>query len=222
MKKEVTEMVFILDRSGSMGGLESDTIGGFNSLLKKQKNTKGKAIVSTVLFDDRVEILHDRENVRNIQPITEKEYYVRGGTALLDDLGGAVEHIRAMQKKMDKKERPVKTIFVIMTDGLENASTRYRYDKVKELVEREQRKHGWKILFLGANMDAIAEAAKMGIRASHTITFLNDTEGTKLNYCTVSTALSDMREAEELEEACLPSDWKAGIEKDVRRCREFT
>ena len=155
MRKGLTEIVFILDRSGSMSGLEADTIGGFNSLITKQKKEEGEAIVSTVLFDDECQVLHDRKKLEQIEPLTDKDYYVRGCTALLDAVGGAIHHVGNVHKYAREEDRPEKTLFIITTDGQENSSRRYTYEKVKHMVERQKEKFGWEFLFLGANIDKL-------------------------------------------------------------------
>lgn len=198
MKKGLTELVFILDRSGSMTGLESDTIGGFNGMIEKQRDEAGEVLVSTVLFDDISEVLYDRVDIREIHPMTEKEYFVRGCTALLDAVGGAIKHIKTVRKEMPKEERPEKTIFIITTDGMENASQRYSYDKVKKMIEKRQAKN-WEFIFLGANMDAVAEAGRMGIKASRTANFVCDSIGTALNYQVLNETVRGMRSAESAE-----------------------
>lgn len=212
MNKNLTELVFILDRSGSMGGLEADTIGGFNAMLEKQKKEEGEAYVSTILFDHEVEVLHDRVSIDKIQPITDRDYSVRGSTALLDALGGAIHHIANVHKYAREEDRPGKTIFVITTDGCENASQEYSYRKVKQMVAKEQEKYGWEFLFLGANMDAISAAADFGIRAERAVRFKADGAGVKLNYATVSAAVSEMRVS-----GCVSDDWAAEIECDFKK-----
>lgn len=212
MKKDFTELVFILDRSGSMGGLEADTIGGFNSMLEKQKKESGDAVVSTVLFDHTCEVLHDRVPLSRMEPMTDKQYFVRGGTALLDALGGAIHHIAMVHKYAREEDRPEKTIFVITTDGCENASREYSFKKVRQMIEKEQEKYGWEFLFLGANMDAIAAAGDFGIRADHAVRFKADSRGVELNYASVSDAISGLRMG-----GCLDLDWKAQIEEDVAK-----
>ena len=217
MKKNLTEIVFILDRSGSMSGLEADTIGGYNSLLEKQKKEEGEAILSTVLFDDRQEVLHDRVPLEEMKPMTDKEYYVRGCTALLDAVGGAIHHIGNVHKYAREEDRPEKTLFIITTDGMENSSRVYTYEKVKKMVERQKEKYGWEFLFLGANIDAIEVAGRFGIGADRAVNYECDTIGTETNYKTLSKAISRVREA-----ACCPSealgeDWKAEIESDYKK-----
>lgn len=192
MKKNLTELVFIIDRSGSMSGLEADTIGGFNSMIERQKKEDGDAIISTVLFDDSQEVLYNRVPISKIEPMNDKQYYVKGCTALLDSMGGAIQHIGGIHKKLGA-DCPDKTIFIITTDGMENASRRYNYKKVKDLVSRQKEKYGWEFLFLGANIDAIGEAAKFGIGESRAVRYSHDSEGTKLNYRVLSGTISKMR-----------------------------
>ena len=211
MKKGLTEMLFILDRSGSMSGLETETIGGFNSLIEKQKNVEGSAIVSTVLFDDRMEIIHDRTALENVKDLTEKEYYARGCTALLDAVGRSVKHIRKVQKNLPEEEKPEHTIVVITTDGYENASREYDLEKVKRLIQKQQEKHNWEFLFLGANIDAISAAGRIGISAGHAVRHKSDRRGVALNYEVLDEAMGYMRCAKK----ALPKDWKEKIEKDV-------
>lgn len=200
-KNNITELVFILDRSGSMSGLEKDTIGGFNSMIQKQKEEEGQVIISTVLFDHNISVLHDRQNLENIQALTEKDYYVGGCTALLDAVGQSIKHINDVQKKMPANERPTKTMFVITTDGQENSSHKYNYDKIKKMVEKKQDKKGWEFLFLGANMDAIKAAGDIGIKANRSVNFHCDAEGTAVNYKALSKAVSKFRACEATVEA---------------------
>ena len=218
MKKGLTEIVFILDRSGSMSGLELDTIGGFNSLIAKQKKEEGEAIISTVLFDDQMEVLHDRVNLNDIQPMTEKEYYVRGCTALLDAVGGAIHHIGNVHKYARKEDVPEKTLFIITTDGMENASRRYTYEKVKHMIERQKAKFGWEFLFLGANIDAIEVAGRFGIQAERAVNYNCDSEGTAVNYKALSKVVSRVRSCsvEEMDIA-VGCGWKAEIEENFRK-----
>lgn len=212
MKKGLTELVFILDRSGSMSGLEADTIGGYHSMIERQKKEEGEAVISTVLFDDRCEVLHDRVPLDDISPMTEKEYYVRGCTALLDAVGGAIHHIGNVHKYAREEDRPEKTLFVITTDGMENASRRYSYEKVKHMLERQKEKYGWEFLFLGANIDAVQVAGRFGIQADRAVNFHNDSEGTRLNYEVISETVACCRAGEPI-----LADWKARIEKDFEK-----
>ena len=218
MKKGLTEIVFILDRSGSMSGLEKDTIGGYNSLMRKQKNEEGEAIVSTVLFDNQIKVLHDRVDLNKIEPMTEKEYYVGGCTALLDAVGGAIHHIGNVHKYARKEDVPEKTLFIITTDGMENASTRYTYDKVKHMIERQKEKFGWEFLFLGANIDAIEVAGRFGIKEDRAVNYNCDSDGTAVNYKALSKAVSRVRQCSVAEiDLALGCDWKEEIEEDYRK-----
>ena len=218
MRKNLTELVFILDRSGSMSGLESDTIGGYNSLIEKQKKEEGEAIISTVLFDDVQEVLHDRVNLKEMKPMTEKEYEVRGCTALLDAIGGAIHHIGNVHKYAREEDRPEKTLFIITTDGMENASRRYNYAKVKQMIERQKEKYGWEFLFLGANIDAIAVAGRFGIHANRAVNYRCDRVGTAVNYRALNQAVSRVRACDSgaMMADALGEDWKAEIEADYQ------
>ena len=218
MKKGLTELVFILDRSGSMVGLEKETIGGYNSLIEKQKKSQGEVYVSTVLFDGVSEVLHDRIPLCEIQPMTEDEYYVRGCTALLDALGGAIHHIGNVHKYAKEEDRPEKTLFIITTDGQENSSRRYTYKKVKHMVEKQKEKYGWEFLFLGANIDAIAEAERFGIKADRAVNYECDEEGTAINFKVLSKAVSRVIEYsyDDCEEM-LDASWKEEIEEDYKK-----
>lgn len=200
MRKGLTEIVFILDRSGSMRGLEADTIGGFNSMIDRQAKEDGEAYVSTVLFDDICEVLYDRVPVSKVEPMNEKQYYVRGCTALLDAIGGAVHHIVNVHKYAREEDRPEKTLFIITTDGMENSSHIYTYEKVKRLVEMQKNKYGWEFLFLGANMDAIEVAGRFGIGADRAINYECDSVGTTLSYQVLSETVSAVRKSESMEE----------------------
>lgn len=215
MKKNLTEIVFILDRSGSMSGLEADTIGGYNSLIEKQKKEDGEAIISTVLFDDKQEVIHDRVPLEKIELLTDKQYYVRGCTALLDAIGGAIHHIGNVHKYARDEDRPEKTLFIITTDGMENSSNRYSYAKVKQQVERQKEKFGWEFLFLGANIDAIEEARRFGIDASRAVNYNCDKEGTELNYRVLNETITNVRmcSAPMMRQA-LDKGWKDEIEVD--------
>ena len=196
MRKGLTEVVFILDRSGSMSGLEADTIGGFNSMIAKQKKEEGEAYISTVLFDDQTEVLYDRVPIHRVEPMNDNQYYVRGCTALLDALGGSIHHIGNVHKYAREEDRPEKTLFIITTDGMENASHKYSYDKVKKMVERQKKEYGWEFLFLGANIDAIEVAGRFGIAANRAINYKCDSKGTQLNYEVLSRTVSEFRACE--------------------------
>ena len=212
MKKNLTELVFILDRSGSMAGLEDDTIGGFNAMIQKQKNEPGEAVVSTVLFDNYSEVIHDRVDIQKIEPMTRNEYYVRGCTALLDAVGGAIHHIGNVHKYAREEDRPEKTLFVITTDGMENASRKYSYEKLKTMIERQKEKFGWEFIFLGANIDAAKEAARFGIDEDRAVNYNADREGTAVIYEAVSEAVCSVR-------ACRPmsNDWRRSIDEDYKK-----
>jgi len=203
------ELVFILDRSGSMGGLESDTIGGYNSMLSKQKKEKtGKVSVTTVLFDDQYELLYNQVPIEKVSPMTEEEYYVRGSTALLDAIGKTVMQVKANQ---DKKEIKDKVLFVIITDGMENASREYRVEQVKKLIEERKEKDNWEFLFLGANIDAIGAAKDIGIDSSRAVRFKSDKKGTAKNYEVLNEAIKEIRGGYQLN-----NSWKNEIEEDVK------
>ena len=212
MKNNLTELVFILDRSGSMQGLEGDTIGGFNAMIDKQKKEPGEAFVSTVLFDDRPEVLHDRVKVREVRPITDKEYNVRGCTALLDAIGGAIHHIGNIHKYARPEDVPEHTLFVIATDGMENASRRYSARQVKEMIQRQKEKYNWEFLFLGANIDAVETAGHLGIDPDRAVNYHCDSEGTRLNFEVVAQAAAAVRCS-----APLDAHWKDAIEEDFRK-----
>ena len=209
MNKNLTEIVFILDRSGSMSGLESDTIGGFNAMIEKQKKAPGEALVSTILFDNVSEVIHDRVNIRDIKPMTDSEYCVRGCTALLDAIGGAIYHIGNVHKYAREEDVPAHTLFVITTDGMENASRRYDSARVKQMIEHEKSKYGWEFLFLGANIDAVETARHFGISEDRAVNYHSDSEGTQLNYEVVSEAICAVRCS-----TPLGADWKKRIDED--------
>ena len=212
MKKNLTELVFILDRSGSMAGLEKDTIGGFNAMIEKQKAEAGEAYISMVLFDNYSEVIHDRVALTAVPKLTEKEYYVRGCTALLDAVGGAIHHIGNVHKYAREEDRPEKTLFVITTDGMENASRQYSYEKVKAMITREKEKYGWEFIFLGANIDAAKEAARFGITEECAANYHADHEGTAVIYEAMSEAVCNVR-------SCRPmtADWKRNVDADFRK-----
>lgn len=220
MSKGYTEIIYILDRSGSMSGLEADTIGGFNSMMAKQKKTGEKAVVSTVLFDDVCEVIHDRVPIEKIEKMTDKQYYVRGCTALLDAVGGAIHHIGNVHKYAREEDRPEKTIVVITTDGMENASSKYSREKIEKMVKRQQKKYGWEFIFIGANIDAYAEAQKYGIRKDRAVNYVCDAVGTSNVYAGVSKAVCSVMMAESLceVEGCLDnSDWDEEINADYQK-----
>ena len=209
MNGNLTEIVFILDRSGSMAGLEDDTIGGFNALVEKQKKEPGEAVLSAVLFSNDNTVIYDRTDIRKVEPLTEQQYYVGGCTALIDAIGQAIHHIGNVHKYAREEDVPEHTIFVITTDGMENASHRYSSDEVKRMVNRQKEKYGWEFLFLGANIDAVETAARFGISEDRAVRYHNDARGQQLNYETVSDAVRCVRSC-----APLGRDWKEKIEKD--------
>lgn len=216
MNKNLTELVLILDRSDSMAGLESDTIGGYNGMLEKQRKTKGEVLVSTVLFNERSEVLYDRVPLSRMPKMTERKYCVYGSTALLDAVGGAIHHIANVHKYAREKDRPGKTIFVIITDGLENSSLRYSCEQVKRMIERQKKKYGWEFLFLGANIDAVETASSIGISADRAANYHSDHRGTVLNYEVVSEAVCEMRTSERT----LGASWKKRIDEDYKKRRK--
>ncbi|MDZ5713474.1 vWA domain-containing protein [Jeotgalibacillus haloalkalitolerans] len=215
MKNDLTELVFILDKSGSMGGLESDTIGGYNSMLEKQKKIKGECNITTVLFDHHYELLHDRISVSKVNTMTEKEYQVGGSTALLDAVGRSLHKMISVQKLSDGKDRADKVMFVIVTDGEENSSSEYSADHIKTLIKQQKEKHGWEFIFLGANLDAVKTAERYGISSDRAINYLADHEGTQLNYKVMSQAAASFREEGVMDESCLDE-----IRKDVKQRRK--
>jgi len=214
-KTNLTELVFILDRSGSMGGLESDTIGGFNSMLKKQQSQDGECRITTVLFDGEYEILHDRLDIKAVSPITDKEYYVRGNTALLDAIGRTINKIGNTQKQSKPEYQADKVLFVITTDGMENASREFDYSKIKSMIEHQKEKYNWEFIFLGANIDAVDVANRFGIAKNRATNFHNDRQGIALNYESISDAVSEMRAAPA--GSSLSDKWSDKIEKDYKK-----
>ena len=211
MKKDLTELVFILDRSGSMGGLEEDTIKGFNSMLIKQLNEPGEALITTVLFDNDLELLHDRLNIREALPITEDDYYVRGSTALLDAIGMTISNLVKTTRQSKESERPEKVVFIITTDGEENSSREYTFDKINKMITYQKDRYGWEFIFLGANIDAIATARRFGIREDRASNYHSDEKGTILNYQVLNDAVSDLRASKSIDK-----NWKDKIEEDFK------
>ncbi len=220
MGKGLTEIIYILDRSGSMSGLEADTIGGFNSMMEKQKKTGEKAIVSTVLFDDECEVIHDRVPIEKIEKMTDEQYFVRGCTALLDAVGGAIHHIKNVHKYAREEDRPEKTIFVITTDGMENASRKYSREKIARMIKKQQKKYGWEFIFIGANIDAYAEAQKYGIRKDRAVNYICDGIGTAGVFAGVTRAVCSVMKSESAETVArdlADSEWCDEINEDYRR-----
>ena len=212
MKDNLTEIVFILDRSGSMGGLETDTIGGFNAMLERQKKAEGEALLSTLLFSNETEVLHDRADIRQVEPLSLQDYRVGGSTALLDAIGGAIRHIGNLHRETRPEERPAHTLFVVTTDGQENASRRYGYAELKRLIEGQKERYGWEFLFLGANMDAVAAASRFGIDADRAVRYHCDSAGIALNYEAIGEAILTLRE-----KSALDRDWGERIREDYRK-----
>ncbi|TWH80631.1 vWA domain-containing protein [Sedimentibacter saalensis] len=212
MKNNLTEMVFILDKSGSMSGLEQDTIGGFNSMLKRQKKEEGEALVTTVLFDNNYELLHERLNIQNVNFLSQEEYFVGGSTALLDAIGRTISRISKSISESSEQFRPGKVIFVIITDGMENSSKEFTFRKIKDMIELKKSKYAWDFIFLGANIDAAETALNLGIDEERAANFCPDSEGTMLNYKVVSEAVSNFRKGKKVE-----ADWKSEIEMDYNK-----
>ena len=212
MKKNLTELVFILDRSGSMSGLEKDTIGGYNSMLEQQRKVDGECVITTVLFDNRYELLHDRIDIRAVQPISEKEYFVGGSTALLDAIGKTIHKIGTAQKNTAEDYRAEKVMFVIITDGEENASRYYASMQVKEMIQRQKEPYGWEFIFLGANIDAVETAGRFGIDADRAVDYVPDGAGTELNFRMMSETVATFRECGAVPTACLDE-----IRKDMKK-----
>ncbi len=212
MRKGLTELVFILDRSGSMSGLEADTIGGFNGMLAKQKKESGDAYVSVVLFDDQTEVLYDRVDLKKVEAMNDTQYYVRGCTALLDAIGKSIHHIKNVHKYAREEDVPEKTLFIITTDGMENASERYNYEKVRRMIEHEKEKYNWEFIFLGANIDAVSVAGRFGIKASRAVRYEHDEAGTRLNFKVMSNVVSCARRADCAEDMSAALEEKAILE----------
>ena len=212
MKNGITEMVFILDRSGSMGGLESDTIGGFNAMIEKQKKQEGKAYVTTVLFDHEIQVLHSRVELSEIPPMTDKDYTVRGTTALIDAIGTTIKRIKSMHKELPEKEVPEHTIFVITTDGMENASSQYSSKEVKKMIEHQKKKHNWEFLFIGANIDAVETAKHFGIDKNRAVNYKADAQGTSVLYSAVSSVVGRVRKSKAIEDT-----WSQEINEDFEK-----
>ena len=212
MKKNLTELVFILDRSGSMSGLEQDTIGGFNAMIEKQKKEPGEAYVSTILFDNVSEVLHDRVKLPEVPKMTDRDYTVRGCTALIDAIGGAIHHIANIHKYARPEDVPEKTLFVITTDGMENASRRYTSEQVKRMIEKEKTKYGWEFLFIGANIDAVETGARFGIGRDRVANYVSDSQGTDILYASVNEAVCQVRSS-----APLSPSWNQRMENDKKK-----
>lgn len=211
-KNGITEIIFVIDKSGSMCGLESDTIGGFNSMIAKQKKQKGKCFVSTVLFNDKSELIHDRIEISDVKPLTEKEYTVNGCTALVDAVGDAIKHISDVHRYIREEDVPEHTMFVITTDGLENASHSYSSDEIKEMIEKKKKESGWEFIFIGANIDAVETAGRYGIDEDRAVNYVHDSEGTELLYECACETVSKLRKG-----SAIGKSWCEAVEKDFKK-----
>lgn len=211
MKKDLTELVFILDKSGSMSGLEEDTIGGFNAMIRKQKKAPGEALVSAVLFSDDSDVIIDRVPLDEVKPLTEDDYFVGGCTALIDAIGGAIHHVQMIHKYIRKEDTPEHTMFVITTDGMENASHQYTSNQVKKMIKKQEKK-GWEFLFLGANIDAVSTAANFGIRKERAVNYHADQQGTQVNFEALSEAVTDLRM-----NGAIKENWRQKIDQDFKK-----
>lgn len=211
MKKDLTELVFILDKSGSMSGLEEDTIGGFNAMIRKQKKAPGEALVSAVLFSDDSDVIIDRVPLDEVKPLTEDDYFVGGCTALIDAIGGAIHHVQMIHKYIRKEDTPEHTMFVITTDGMENASHQYTSNQVKKMIKKQEKK-GWEFLFLGANIDAVSTAANFGIRKERAVNYHADQQGTQVNFEALSEAVTDLRT-----DGAIKANWRQKIDRDFKK-----
>ncbi|MCQ2427416.1 MAG: VWA domain-containing protein [Clostridia bacterium] len=212
-RNDITEVVFILDRSGSMSGLEDDTIGGFNATIERQKQIEGRVYISTVLFDNETVVLHDRVDISEIEPMTRNDYEVRGCTALLDAIGGAIHHIGNIHKYARPEDVPAHTVFIITTDGMENASRTYSSRKVREMIKKQTEKYGWEFIFMAANIDAVETAENIGIRRERAVEYAQDREGLQAEYCAMSDAIETVRCARKLDGGA----WRAKVDADIRR-----
>ncbi|MDD6423312.1 MAG: VWA domain-containing protein [Intestinibaculum porci] len=211
MKKDLTELVFILDKSGSMSGLEEDTIGGFNAMIRKQKKAPGEALVSAVLFSDDSDVIIDRVPLDEVKPLTEDDYFVGGCTALIDAIGGAIHHVQMIHKYIRQEDTPEHTMFVITTDGMENASHQYTSNQVKKMIKKQE-KQGWEFLFLGANIDAVSTAANFGIRKERAVNYHADQQGTQVNFEALSEAVTDLRM-----NGAIKENWRQKIDRDFKK-----
>lgn len=217
MKKNLTELVYILDKSGSMQGLEKDTIGGYNAMLAQQRTVEGDCVITTVLFDNQYQLLHDRIDIRAVRPLTQREYFVGGSTALLDAIGKTIDKIRTVQQNTAKAYRAEKVMFVIITDGAENASRTYSAMQVKKMIQQQKERHGWEFIFLGANIDAVETAGRFGIDADRAVDYVPDGKGTALNFCMMSQTVEAFRTCGVVPSACLDEIRKDMKKRGIRR-----